>query len=72
MINREQARRDEEIVVSRASILPHQEVISWLKTRRENCLRIANFKEGKDRQEWLDDAAFFTVALHLTGATANE
>jgi hypothetical protein len=45
-------------------------VSEWLKQRHLNCLRIASNKDGKDRDEWVEDAAYFYAALRLVNRSA--
>lgn len=42
--------------------------MEWLEERFENCLRISEEKTGKDRDGWLEDAAYFakTIAIIRT------
>lgn len=39
------------------------EILAWMTERWENCLRIAAYKTGVDRQGWLEDATYFSAAI---------
>jgi hypothetical protein len=41
------------------------DTIEWLVERKENCLRIAMQKTGKDREGWIEDGAKFGHAISL-------
>lgn len=55
-----QAKRLENIVVPTS-------LTSWLRERLQNCLRIADLKEGEEKQGWLEDAAYFRLAINAIG-----
>jgi len=37
----------------------------WVLDRYENCVRLAQAKRGKDRNGWLEDAAYFREILKV-------
>lgn len=45
-------------------------VAEWLKERQENCIRIAKTKQRQDRQGWLEDAAYFQVAIEAVSSAS--
>lgn len=45
--------------------LSKQEILVWLRERKENCFRIAEKKTGSDRTGWLQDARYFGDAIKL-------
>lgn len=40
-----------------------KDLLPWLRDREANCLRLAKLKVGEDRQGWLEDAAYFKLAV---------
>lgn len=38
-------------------------IVQWLEERRENCLILAETKQGAERNGWLDDAEYFRIAI---------
>lgn len=52
-------------------LTPHQ-VRAWLVERLENCARISAMKAGRDRDGWLEDAAYFSAAIGMIDWTSIE
>lgn len=48
-----------------AELKSKQQVADWLAERRNNAVRIAAEKRGADRNGWLEDAAYFAVAIRM-------
>jgi hypothetical protein len=50
-------------------------LLEWIDERLQNCLRIAQNKQGDDRDGWIEDAAYFTAikdsVSRLMGASAD-
>lgn len=44
------------------------DIRGWLQERLANCMRHAGNKTGADRRGWLEDAAFFSVAVEIATA----
>jgi uncharacterized protein YecT (DUF1311 family) len=63
--SQQEADADHAIVSAKIDALKASQVRRWLQDRLANCRRIASIKEGKDRDEWLDDAAHFAAAIGL-------
>lgn len=40
------------------------ELLEWLRDRQANCIRIARLKTAKEREGWLEDAAYFQGAIN--------
>lgn len=41
------------------------DTLDWLEERKENCIRHAMKKTGKDREGWIEDGAYFGHAISL-------
>lgn len=41
------------------------QLIEWLRERRENCLLIAEGKTGDDLRGWIEDSSYFGEAIRL-------
>lgn len=52
-------------VMVRVDALSPADVRAWLFARLQNCARLADQKEGRDRDGWLEDAAYFSAAIGL-------
>lgn len=39
------------------------ELVHWLEERAANCRRIADMKHGEDRAGWMEDEAYFRLAV---------
>lgn len=57
--------RDDEIKIKELeNIVVPTSLTSWLRERLQNCLRIAALKDGEEKQGWLEDAAYFRLAIN--------
>ena len=56
-------------VVKKIDKLTPDRVRDWLMARLNNCHRIAATKTGKDRDGWLEDAAYFAAAIGMIDFT---
>jgi hypothetical protein len=65
MSSQQRAEADYAIVSAKIESIKASQVRRWLEDRLANCRRIASIKDGKDRDEWLDDAAHFAAAIGL-------
>ncbi len=43
-------------------------VVEWVRERLDNCERHAGLRAGKDRDGWLEDAAYFREILAILAA----
>lgn len=64
------AHEQHDLVARKIDALSSDQVRAWLDDRRRNCHRLASRATGRDRDEWLDDAAFFAAAIGLIDWTA--
>ena len=54
-----------EVVSRKIDAMSAADVKAWLQERNANCHRLAANKTGKDREGWLEDAAYFAAAIGL-------
>lgn len=54
-----------ETVLDKIQKLTPAKVHAWLIERLENACRISGLKAGADRDGWLEDAAYLSVAVNL-------
>jgi hypothetical protein len=55
-----------EQIVSKALSL-----LYWIEEREQNALRIANTKHGVDREDWIEDASYFSQCKQAALAVGN-
>lgn len=56
---------DNHTVVRKIQGLTIPSVRDWLEERLRNCYRHAQSKTGKDKDGWLEDAAYFAAAIGI-------
>jgi len=62
---------DHAFVSGMVDAMTAEDVKGWLTDRLKNCHNQAARREGKDREGWLEDAAFFAAAIGLIDWTVD-